>query len=230
MGRQVVHRALDGRRVRLTGELDLSRPATSVAKVATGNRLHEVTSGSLASARAWAEALGVHEFTDEFQVRGGRLRVGHVVQRDRSTDLTERVLAAVWQGERNCAYTHLYHARPADAVALFSDLKPVERAEGVQLALGGRRSAFAEPPELVKEVPALGLLEITALTRRTAQRLPSWPGARTAAGELFRDTVDGQGDYFVLSTGEFLVTVLPEDQKEVRQVPARLARLKVEAA
>jgi hypothetical protein len=41
----VAHRSLDGTQVTLSGELDLSLPFTSVARVSIEGRLHEFTSG-----------------------------------------------------------------------------------------------------------------------------------------------------------------------------------------
>jgi hypothetical protein len=227
MNTQVIHRALDGTRIHLSGALDLSRPYTSVARVAAGGRLHELTSGETATGRAWAQDLGVTAFTDEFALQGGRLRIGHSTRKDAQSGLTERLLAAVWEGSRYSVFTHLYHARTSDAVALFNSLALTEHDDGIVIvpAKGG---AITEPAEVVKEVPGLGLLEITSLTRQTAARLPSWPGAKVAGGEIFKDTLDDQGIFFLLATASTIVTVLPLDDAQVASVPARLAGLTVE--
>jgi hypothetical protein len=227
MAPHVVHRTLDGKRIHLSGELDLSRPAASVARISLDGRLHEITSGEHGAAHAWADDLGVTGFDDEFAVQGGRLRVGRSTLRDAHAGLREQVLAAVWEGHRHSVFTHLYHARAADAVGFFNALTLTEHAEGVSFS-PRRRAASAEPAELVKEVPGLGLLEITTLTRQTARRLPPWRGARVAGGELFKDTLDDQGTFFLLATASALVTVLPMDESHVRQTPGRLAGLTAE--
>ncbi|WP_242906394.1 hypothetical protein [Actinomadura terrae] len=224
---EVTHRSLDGVRIRIAGPHDLRRPSTSVARVADGGRLHEISSGTRAGALAWAEDVGVERFEQEFRLQGGRLRVGRARSRDAATGVADPMLAAVWEGRRHAVFTHLYHARPADAVAFFDTLRLTEHEDGVTAETRGR-ARRTEPAELVKEVPGVGLLEITALTRRTRGRLPSWRGAPVAGGELFRDTVEGQGPYFLLALRSLLVTVLPEEE-HVREVPARLARLAVEA-
>jgi hypothetical protein len=100
MAPQVVHRTLDGKRIHLSGELDLSRPYTSVARIALDGRLHEITSGELGAAHAWAEDLGVTGFDEEFAVQGGRLRIGQSTLRDAHAGLKERVLAAIWEGRK----------------------------------------------------------------------------------------------------------------------------------
>ncbi|MFC6929964.1 hypothetical protein ACFQHO_06185 [Actinomadura yumaensis] len=137
------------------------------------------------------------------------------------------MLAAVWEGRRHAVFTHLYHGGPADAVAFFGSLRLSEHEDGV-VAVPKGRARRPEPAELVKEVPGVGLLEITALNGQTRKRLPSWRGAPVAGGELFQDAVEGQGPYFLLALESLLVTVLPEEHR-VREVPGRLAGLAVEA-
>ncbi|MDL4775000.1 MULTISPECIES: hypothetical protein [Thermomonosporaceae] len=227
MRRQVTHRSLDGIRVRLTGPHDLARPCTSVAKISEGGRLHELSSGTRADALGWAEDIGVDRFDQEFRVQGGRLRVGRTTTRDPDTGLGDPVLAAIWEGRAHAVFTHLYHGRPADAVAFFGTVRLTEHEDGITAVPLGR-ARRPEPAELVKEVPGVGLLEITALNGQTRRRLPSWRGARVAGGELFQDAVEGQGPYFLLALKSLLVTVLPEEDR-VREVPGRLDNLAVEA-
>ncbi|QXJ20679.1 hypothetical protein AGRA3207_001434 [Actinomadura graeca] len=225
--REVTHRSLDGVRVRIAGPHDLGRPCTSVARVADGGRLHEISSGTRADALAWAGEVGVARFEEEFRIQGGRLRVGRARSRDIDTGVSDPMLAAVWEGRRHAIFTHLYHGRPADAVAFFGTLRLTEHDDGITADTRGR-ARRPEPAEMVKEVPGLGLLEITPLTGQTRKRLPSWRGASVAGGELFQDTIEGQGPYFLLALRSLLVTVLPEEDR-VREVPGRLARLAVEA-
>ncbi|MBX6767725.1 MAG: hypothetical protein IRY90_11330, partial [Actinomadura rubrobrunea] len=123
MRRQVgVHRSLDGVRVRLSGRHDLGRPVTSVARIAVAGRLHEISSGARADALAWAEDIGVRRLDQEFRIHGGRLRTGRTFSVAPGTGVREPVLAAIWEGRRHAVFTHLYHARPADAVAFFGAL------------------------------------------------------------------------------------------------------------
>lgn len=229
MGHQVIHRSLDGTRVRLrSGDHDLGRPFTSVTRITAGGRLHEMSSGTRADAMAWAEDIGVPRFEQEFRVQGGKLRVGHAAPvRDPDTGQRDVALAAVWEGRRFAIFTHIYGGRPADAVAFLAGLRLTEHDDGVSVAPAARHVAMPEPAELVKEVPGLGLLEITSLTSETRKRLPGWRGASVAGGELFQDTVDGQGPYFLLALSRLLVTVLPEED-QVRHVPGRLSSLSVE--
>ena len=229
MGRPegVTHRSLDGVRVRLGGPHELDRPCTSVARIADSGRLHEINGGTRDAARSWAADIGVGRFVEEFRIHDGRLRVGRTETADPATGRREPVLAAVWEGRRHAVFTHLYHARPADAVAFFGTLRLAEHEDGV-VAVPRGRARRIEPAELVKEVPGIGLLEVTVLNAQTRRRLPPWPGARVADGELFQDSVEGQGAYFLLALKSLLVTVLPE-RDQARDVPRRLAGLAVEA-
>ncbi|WP_283138961.1 hypothetical protein [Rhizohabitans arisaemae] len=214
------HRALDGHRFDVRGPLDLGSPATSVVQVSLGDRLHEFTSGDLAFGRAWARDMGVLAFSEGFTTQGGRLRIGYTQVGDRG--LSERILAAVWEGKRHSLGTHLYHAGTADAVRLFSCLTIREHEDG--LSILPRTGTFAESAELLKEVPEIGLLEIATLNGRTAKRLPTWKGTATRAFELFQDTLTSGDPYFVLVNETTCVTVLPHAHAvpRMRQLADRL--------
>lgn len=229
MATDVVHRALDGYRFRISGDLDLSRPFTSVTRYAVDGRIYELTSGDRRAATAWTDDLGIRHFDDEFSVQGGRLRTAHIANYDKRVGLEDHLLAVVWQGRAFSMFIPMYGAKAADAVRIFHLLNVTEHADGVTVATRNpRRAGIAEPADVVKEVPGLGLLEITALTRTTARRLPEWSGARLPAGELFRDTLDDDTTYFLLATPSAMVTVLPHDEGQVRDVPGRLGRIAVE--
>lgn len=231
MASSVVHRALDGYRFRLSGDHDLSHPFTSVARFAVDGGLYEMTSGSHEVADGWADDLGFSRFDDEFSVQGGRLRTKAVKTHDERIGLTDHLLAVVWRGAHFSMFIPMYEAKPADAVRFFQTVGVSEHADGLTVSSRNpRRAGIAEPAEVAKEVPGLGLLEITAQTRTTQRRLPAWAGARMPSGELFRDTLDDDTPYFLLATGSAMVTVLPQDDSDshVRAIPGKLAALKVE--
>lgn len=224
----VVHRSLDGYRFQLSGTVDLTQPFTSVARFAVDGALIELTSGGHEAATGWTGDLGVRRFDDEFSVQRGRLRTTRVVGHDERTGLKDDLLAVVWQGRKFSMFIPMYNAKPADAVRLFQVLGVTEHGDGIVVASRNhRRAGIAEPATVAKEVPGLGLLEITALNKTTARRLPSWSGARLPHGELFRDTLDDDSDYFLLATPSAVVTVLPHDGRGAN-VPGRLSGLKVE--
>ena len=228
MAKSVVHRALDGYRFQISGDLDLTQPFTSVARYAVDGGLYELTSGEHGAATGWTGDLGIRRFDDEFSTQKGRLRTARVTDYDKRSGLEDQLLAVVWQGKRFSMFIPMYNAKPADAVRVFQLLGVTEHDDGLTVASRNpKRAGIAEPAELAKEVPGLGLLEMTALTKTTARRLPSWPGARLPHGELFRDTLDDDSTYFLLATPSAMVTVLPHEG-ETAKVPARLGALKVE--
>jgi hypothetical protein len=226
--KSVVHRALDGYRFQISGGLDLGRPFTSVAKYAVDGGLYELTSGEHDAAKGWTADLGIGRFDDEFALTNGRLRTARVTDYDRRAGLEDQLLAVVWEGRRFSLFIPMYNAKPADAVHVFQLLGVSEHDDGLTVASRNpKRAGIAEPAEVAKEVPGLGLLEMTALTKTTARRLPGWSGAKLPHGELFRDTLDDDSTYFVLATPSAMVTVLPHDG-ETAGVPARIGDLKVE--
>jgi hypothetical protein len=229
MGHGVVHRALDGYRFHISGNLDLSLPFTSVTRYVVDGRLYELTSGDHHAAAAWATDLGIHHFDDEFAVQGGRLRTTRIAHYDERVGLEDHLLAVMWQGRNYSMFIPMYGARAADAVRLFHLLRVTEHADGVTVASrDAKRAGIAEPADVAKEVPGVGLLEITALTRTTARRLPAWSGARVSGGELFRDTLDDDTTYFLLATSSAMVTVLPHETRQAVTVASRVGGLRVE--
>ncbi|MFL6051918.1 MAG: hypothetical protein ACJ72W_03220 [Actinoallomurus sp.] len=230
MAHGVVHRALDGYRFHISGDLDLTLPFTSVARFAVDGRIYELTSGDHHAASAWAQDLGIRHFDDEFSVQGGRLRTTRVTHYDERVHLEDHLLAVMWQGRNYSLFIPMYGARAADAVRLFQLLRVTEHADGLTVASRNpKRAGIAEPADVAKEIPGVGLLEITALTKTTARRLPAWSGARVAGGELFRDTLDDDSTYFLLATSSAMVTVLPHEDRQAKAVANRVGGLRVEA-
>lgn len=229
-GPSVVHRALDGRRYRLTSSLDLSAPCTSVVEVSAGARVHELTAGVAALGEELAAAAGA-SLEEELSYQGGRLRLGRASRYDPAVRLSETVLVAVWQGRQYCLVTQLYGGSPADVLALLRRLPITEHDDGIALGTGaGVR--LSRPASVLKQVPGLGLLEITQLTPELARTLPRWRGVSTAAGELFRDELGDGTPYFVLAGRDTWATVVPVaggDGRAAERVPAMAELLELAA-
>jgi hypothetical protein len=229
MAHGVAHRALDGYLFQISGDLDLTLPFTSVSRFAVDGRLYELTSGDHGAAPSWAQDLCIRHFDDEFSVQGGTLRTTRVTHYDERVGLEDHLLAVIWQGRNFSMFIPMYSARAADAVRLFQLLRITEHDDGITVASRNpKRAGIAEPADVAKEVPGLGLLEITALTKTTARRLPAWSGARVPSGELFRDTLDDDTTYFLLATPSAIVTVLPHDAEQTVNVANRIGGLRVE--
>ena len=226
---EVVHRALDGSRFRLGGDLELDGAATSTADLVTGRGLSQFTSGSTGLGADMARAAGVGGFDEELSYQGGALRVGRKKIYDTRARLSEDLLVAAWVGERYSLVTHLYNGSTERLLGLLRTLRIEEHADGVTVLPAPRSgTTFRGPAAVVKPVRGLGLLEIRTLTPQLARELPSWSGMRVGSGELFRDTVNGDSTYFLLATPRIHLTVLPLADTRLDAVPQLLGRLKVE--
>lgn len=233
----VAHRSLDGTRITLSGDLDLSHPFTSVVRVSIEDRLHEFTAGAQGFGEAWARSLGVPALTEEFRMHGGRLRIGTADVADQGIQganggqgFVERLTAAVWKGTSYSLFTHLYNAKTRDALRIYDAVRITEHADGIVIAAQPDRASLTQPAVVAKEVPSLGLLDISPLSKHSAQRLPWWSGTRLPSGELYRDSLPNNQTYFVYVTATAAVTVLPLDQSALGDIPRRLGELNVDAA
>jgi len=228
---RVIHRSLDGRRFLLSGRLDLSRPFTSVVDVTFRGRLHEFTAGPAALGEDVARGLGVGGFDEELNYRDGTLFVAHARPYDRQTRLVEELLVAVWRGSRHCLVTQLYGMTTADLLGVLRGLRIDEHADGLAVHPDPRAgSELVAPATIVKQVPTLGLLEISPLTTQHAGTLPAWQGMSTPSGELFRDSLSDGKPYFILAAADTWTTVVPLADTMPEQVASRLGRLRVQAA
>jgi hypothetical protein len=220
----VVHRALDGRRYELSGDLDLGLPSTSSVRVAVRGRTHELVAGVGGLAEEVATALDVSGFDEELAFAGGTLLLGRTTRVEPGSRITEHILLAVWRGRRHCLISHFYDSSTTAAVEALSTLGVAEHDDGVAIRPGAG-SAVLAPASVVKEIPSLGLLEMTAASSPQATRLPGWKGRATRAGELFSDRMTNGDPYFVLAGADTWTTVLPLAGTDVAQAPARLDRL-----
>ena len=236
---EVVHRSLDGRRFQLSGPLDLDLPFTSVVDVAIGGRLHELTAGPTGLGPEVARALGAGGFDEELSYADGTLLVGQTRPYDRQTGLLEELLVAVWQGDGYCLVTQLYGGTTAGLLGMLRALRIEEHDDGLTIrpaaagagrgggASGSAGVTFAAPATVVKQVPTVGLLELSPLTDQHIKTMPAWRGMSTAAGEVFRDSLSDGKPYFVLASTDTWTTVVPLADVSPEQVPDRLGRLRV---
>ncbi|MEN3360877.1 MAG: hypothetical protein V7637_4859 [Mycobacteriales bacterium] len=226
---RVVHRALDGRRFQLAGALDLGLPATSVLGVAAGGRLHEFTAGLAALGAEVAAGLGGSGFDEELSYSGGALLIGRLRPYDPQIKLTEDLLVACWRGERHCLVTQLYAASSTDLLGLLRTLRIEEHADGLAVRPGPTGgSEFTGPATVIKQVPALGLLEMSPLTSEHVKTLPSWQGLTTPAGELFADNLTDGKPYYVLAAPDTWTTLVPAAGLPADRLAGQVGRLRIE--
>jgi hypothetical protein len=201
-----------------------------VAELTIAGRHHEFTAGSINLADELARELGVSDFDEELSYQGGALSTARATSYDAQIRLSEDRLVAAWRGRRYCFITQLYGGSTMDLLAMLRTLRIVEHDDGLVVRPDARAgSTFAAPATVIKQVPGLGLLDMTSLTAERARQLPSWRGLPTRAGELFRDTLSDGKPYFVLAAADTWVTVLPLADTVLDQVPKLVGRLHVQS-
>jgi len=220
----VVHRALDGRRYELTGSLDLGHPSTSSVRVTVRGRMYELVAGMSGLAAEVAAALGVSGFDEELRFADGTLLIGRAHRVEPGSRIAEDILLAVWRGRRHCLISHFYGISTATAVEVLDTLGITEHDDGIALRPTAG-SAVVSPAAVVKEVPSLGLLELTVSSAPQATRLPDWKGRATRSGELFSDRLSNGDPYFVLAGADTWTTVLPLADTDLARVPELVDRL-----
>ncbi|MQY14415.1 hypothetical protein SRB5_45820 [Streptomyces sp. RB5] len=222
----VSHRALDGAAYRLESDLDLREPATSALEVIVGGRLVEFTAGDASLGDSVAASLGVEGFDSELSFAGGILQTAVTEEREPRSGLVERPLLVVWRGRRYAMVTRLYDIGTTEVLGLLRTLRVQETANGLTLTPDRTAgSANAAAATVIKEIPGLGLLELTRRTKAHAAQLPPWKGVATAAGDLYRDTFTDGTPFFVLSGPEVWATVAPLPSTTVEKVPDLVGRL-----
>ncbi|KPC78153.1 MULTISPECIES: hypothetical protein [Streptomyces] len=222
----VTHRALDGGTYHLEGDIDLQAPCTSAVEVVAGGRLVELTAGPASLGDDVAASLGIRAPESELTFQKGTLRIFQSVEREPRSGLVERPSLVVWRGERHSLVTRLYGLDVAAVLGLLRSVRITESEHGLTLQPDpSAGSAFARPATVIKEVPGLGLLELSRRTKEHTAQLPPWKGVAVASGELFRDTLSDGSPFFVLSSTAIWATVVPLASTPVERVPELIGRL-----
>ncbi|GAA2921160.1 hypothetical protein ACYCCF_02565 [Streptomyces argenteolus] len=222
----VTHRALDGGTYHLEGDIDLQAPCTSAVEVVAGGRLVEFTAGPASLGDDVAASLGIGAPESELTFQKGTLRIFQSVEREPRSGLVERPSLVVWRGERHSLVTRLYGTGVAEVLGLLRSVRIGKSEYGLTLQPDpSAGSAFARPATLIKEVPGLGLLELSRRTKEHTAQLPPWKGVAVASGELFRDTLSDGSPFFVLVSTAIWATVVPLASTPVERVPDLVGRL-----
>jgi hypothetical protein len=223
-----VHRALDGVQFHLDGDLDLSCPATSVAEVVIGDRLHEFTAGPPTLGRDVAATVGIDAFTEQLGYHGGTLHTATKRIFDDQALLVEELLIGAWQGTRHALVTQLYRGSTAELLGILRALNVSEHEDGVSLKPDSKAGCqFANPATIMKEIPGLGLLELSTPTNDRRRQLAGLDSKTTANGELFADWLTDGSPYFILEAPGVWMTVVPLAGNGAERVPALVDRLHV---
>lgn len=216
----VDHRALDGVSYRLESELDLQMPFTSVADLVVGGHRVEFTAGDAALGCDITASLGITEFGSEFAFQGGTLRTVTRSTYDPRTRSVGTSVLVVWTGKRYSLVTRLYQATEQEVLGLLRTLHIAEHADGLALTPDpDAGSSFSGPASVIKEVPGLGVVEMSGPAEEDTAPLPSRRGVSVPAGKLHRDTFSDGRPYFVLSGPSVRATVVPLPETAIDRIP-----------
>jgi hypothetical protein len=162
---------------------------------------------------------------DEFSTKNGKLRVAEV-RMPTATGGTRTLTVGAWEGETSCLTTSLVGAETSRLVEIFDTLDFSERADG--LAINSPVSARPREPEVVKEVPKVGIFSIKPAISSTLDRVPRGRGYPAAGGELFR--LRETSNAVMLVTESAVVSIKPLSDDDTESMMAAASELRVEWA
>lgn len=208
----VEHLAIDGSSVGISADADLSRSATATgwAIVPSLGRTHPFTVYPAGHSAALQDAVrdsdGAVQLGDvaEYSLKGGQLRVAEI-RMPTATGGERTLTVAAWEGERGCLTTSLIGAHPDRIVEVFDTLEFSERRGG--LAIDSPVTARPREPEVVTEIPELGVVAIRPAIASVLEKIPRARGHRTRNGELFR--VRAGSDALTLVTSSAVAAIQP---------------------
>jgi hypothetical protein len=227
---RVEHLAIDGSVVSIEAEADLTSKATAAgwAIVPALMQSHPFTlypPGHSAVMEESARAIpGIEVLsTEEYSLKGGTLRVGEI-QLPGATGGEYQLTVAAWEGASGCLHTSIIGANRSLLVEVFDTLRFSERGRG--LAVDSPVVAQPRAPEVIKEVPELGILRIRPAVANELERVPKNRGFVADHGELFRLS-EASRDLLFVSTST-VVAVKPRSRTQTADFLDAARRMKIE--
>lgn len=224
------HLAIDGAQVSITAEVELSREATASgwAVVPSIGRAHPFTiyppghSDVLERAARSATSVEIGEVA-EFSLKNGRLRTAEV-RMPTATGGERTLTVGVWEGRSGSMSTSLIGAHPERLVEVFDTLAFSERRGG--LAIDSPVTPRPREPEVVTELPGLGVVSIRPAIASVLEKIPRAAGLRTRHGELFR--MRASSDALTLVTPSAVTAIQPVDDGRADELVAAAEGMQVD--
>ncbi len=228
---RVEHLAIDGSIISIEADADLATTitATGWAVVPSLMQAHPFTIYPVGHIAVIEQIVrsAVHSLeilsTEEYSLKNGRLRVGEL-QLDAATGGKYQITVGAWEGSAGCLHTAIMGRQRAGLLEVFDTLRFSERSRG--LAIDSPVVAQPRVPEIVKEIPEIGVVVIRPAIASELERVPKSRGFVTDHGELFRVRDQGRGLLFI--SNSTVVTVNPMPQSEMAQVLGIVRGLRVE--
>ena len=236
---------MDGATVRVTSSVALG-PASTFVSARLGrlglSYVHLV-GGPLALPSSLAAspeiAIGMR-FHEEYALQGGRLRLGSGDQPVGSDGARHGevgpggrgrpslVHLGAWYGKSFSLHVIRYGGERHTLLPIFDQFEIEERADGISCLPKDRATtSFIEGPGLIVNVPKLGILETTRLTKSVASGLPRYEGTRVRGGELFVNNLRQANMFFVLVGKTSRTTLMPAHGAPESRLVDGLANLDV---
>jgi hypothetical protein len=160
---------------------------------------------------------------EDYSLKGGNLRVTEV-SLPTATGSTRDLTVGAWEGKTGCITTSLVGMERTGLIEIFDTLQFSERARG--LAIDSPITPRPREPEIIKEVPELGVLSINPAIPSILERIPRARGRVANHGELFRIREASQALLFVSSSS--VVRINPLEKANTREMLAVAQDLRVE--
>jgi hypothetical protein len=225
------HLAIDGSVIAIEADADLTMQATATgwAIVPSLMRAHPFaiypaghSSRVEQTIRSNFPDLEIRSVED-FSLKQGTLRVAEVTL-PTATNGKRDLTVGAWEGKSGCITTSLVGAERQRLIEVFDTLQFSERARG--LAIDSPITPRPREPEVIKEIPELGVLNIRPAIPSTLERIPRSRGHLTNHGELFRIRETSQTLIYVSPSA--VVRIDPRDRADAREMLAVARDLRVE--
>lgn len=210
---KIEHLAIDGAVVTLEAEADLRMPVTAAgwAIVPSLMRAHPFTISPAGHSKVVERTIRssmptITILSDEtYSLKEGNLRVAEV-RIPTATGRARELTVGAWEGKAGCLTTSLVGSARQPLVEVFDTLRFSENSLG--LAIDSPVITQTRIPEVIKEVPGLGLLNIRPAIASELERLPKSHGYEATHGEIFRFSATGESLLFVGLSAVVRVTPL----------------------
>lgn len=222
--------AIDGSTVSVEAEAELDAPVTGTgwAVVPSLMQAHPFSVYPTGHSKVMENAVR-ESFSDldlgsgeELSLKGGTLRIGEVeVPREGGG---RRLTVAAWEGRGGCMTTSLPGRERDRLVEAFDTLQFSDSERG--LAIDSPMVLWPRPPELIQEVPDLGIMAVRPAVASELERIPRAEGRRTRGGELFR--VRSDSDAMLLLGRSAVVRIQPREGASLERVSEVVEGLRVD--
>jgi hypothetical protein len=228
---RIEHLAVDGSLVAIEADADLTIPVTATgwAIVPSLMRTHPFAIYPAGHSATIEETVRSNfpnvsiRSSEEHSLKGGTLRTAEV-NLPTATNRTRDLTVGAWEGETGCLTTSLVGLERAGLIEAFDTLEFSESARG--LAIDSPITLRPREPEVIKEIPELGVVNISPAIPSTLERIPKARGHVANHGELFRIRQTSQALVFVSSSA--IVRIDPLEKANTREMLAVAQDLRVE--